>query len=97
MHAKLTFHKAGKFFADILLDPRSSGLTVPRRTIPLGFHTAGPAKISFRLGTLTPGRYAVVVTPHNPTEASMPDQAATWVYFTVQPDGKFVDVKLVNF
>lgn len=96
MREKLTFHNAGKFFAHILLDPRSHGITVPQRTIPLGFHTAGKARISFRLGTLKPGRYAVVITPQHVTEAKMTNQAATWVYFTVQENGKFTDIKLVG-
>ena len=96
MHEKLTFHSAGKFFAHILLDPRSHGITVPRRTIPLGFHTAGKTQISFRLGNLKPGKYAVVVTPQHVTAATMPNTAATWVYFTVQQNGKFADIKLVG-
>jgi len=97
MHETLTFHKAGKFFAHVLLNPRAHGLTVPQQTIPLGFHTAGSADISFRLGTLKPGRYAVVVTPQHVTEANAANQATTWVYFTIKPNGKFTDIKLVNF
>jgi hypothetical protein len=96
MREKLTFHNAGKFFAHILLDPRSHGITRPRRTIPLGFHTAGRTQISFRLGHLTPGKYAVVVTPRHVTEAKMTNQAATWVYFTVKRNGKFTNIKLVG-
>lgn len=96
MREELTFHSAGKFFAHILLDPRSHGITVPRRTIALGFHTAGRTQISFRLGSLKPGRYAVVVTPKDVTAATMPNTAATWVYFTVQQNGKFTNIKLVG-
>jgi hypothetical protein len=96
MREKLTFHNAGKFFAHILLDPRSHGVTIPKFTIPLGFHTAGTTRISFRLGTLKPGRYAVVITPQRPTAGPTTNLTATWVYFTVQANGKFTDIKLVG-
>jgi hypothetical protein len=97
MHEKLRFHSADRFFAHILLDPRRHGLTIPQRTIALGYHNAGMTEISFRPGTLKPGRYAVVITPQDVTPAAMPTQAATWVYFTAQPNGKFANIKLVNY
>lgn len=97
LHEKLKFHSADRFFAHLLLDPRRHGRTIPQRTIALGYHTAGTTEIRFRLGTLKPGRYAVVITPQDVTPATMPNQAATWVYFTAQPNGKITNIKLVNY
>jgi hypothetical protein len=96
LHETLTFHNAGKFFAHILSNPRSHGITVPRRTVPLGFHTAGKTRIGFRLGILTPGRWAVVVTPQTVTVATTRNTVATWVYFTVRENGKLTNIRLVT-
>lgn len=92
------FHQAGKFFAQILFNPPSPphGTTVPRRAIPLGFHAAGKTRISFRLGSLTPGRWAVVVAPQHITRATAQNQVGTYVYFTIQQSGKLTNIKLVT-
>lgn len=93
-----TFHHAGQFVAHILTNPpsRPTGTSpLGGRTVALGHHAAGTTRISLRLGTLKPGRYAVVITPIPQTSTTNPRLAATWVYLTAQASGK-IKIKLVT-
>lgn len=98
LHETLTFHKAGIFVAHILLNPPShpTGSALRGRTVALGHQTADKTNISFPLGTLTPGRYAVVITPQLQTVTKNPKLAATWVYLTAHNNGKITNIKLIN-
>jgi hypothetical protein len=98
LHETLTFHKAGMFVGRILLNPplHPTGSALRGRTVALGHHTAGKSNLSFRLGTLTPGRYAVVITPQPQTVTKNPKLAATWVYLIAHNNGKITNIKLIN-
>ena len=99
LHETLTFHKTGVFVAHILSDPPShptgSG-PVHGRIVALGNHAAGQARISFAVGTLQPGLYALVITPRHQTSTTNSKTAATWVYFTISTNGKATGVKLIT-
>jgi hypothetical protein len=106
LHETLTFHKAGTFAAYIVSNPRppSSGsvhhartVALAEPTVALGYHAAGKTHISFRLGTLTAGRYAVVITPEPLVMGPpQPKLAPTWVYLTVHKNGTITNIKLVH-
>jgi hypothetical protein len=99
LHETLTIDNPGAFVAHILASPPShptGSRPLHGRTVSLGHHTAGKTHISFRLGTLNPGRYAVVVTHQPPDTTTNPSRAATWVYLTVHNNGKITDIKLIH-
>jgi len=98
LNETVTFHKAGTFAAHIvpnpLFGPGGSGL-IGYKTVALGHHAAGKARITLRLGTLKPGLYAVVILPqpqiYGPTKAP-----ATWVYLRVHTNGRIVVIRLIH-
>lgn len=96
LHLELTFHAAGKFQAHILPkpppQPSTDKLPARARRTALGFHQAGPSSVSFPLGTLSPGRYAVIVTPAKRTKTT--GKPATWVYLTEHQGGRVTGIKL---
>jgi hypothetical protein len=104
LHETLTFHKATTFVAHIVsmpLPPSASAHHKPTAlggpTVALGYHAAGKARISFRLGALTAGPYAVVITPTHQVFGPPPsNQLATWVYLTVHKNGTISNIKLVH-
>ena len=106
LHETLTFHKAGTFVAHIVFMPLppSSEATNHKPptplggpTVALGYHAAGTAHISVRLGALTAGPYAVVITPtHQVVGPPRTNQLATWVYLTVHTNGTTTNIKLVQ-
>jgi hypothetical protein len=105
LHETLTFHKSGMFVAHVVpmpLPPSSESTNYkppkPFRgpAVALGYHDAGTAHISFRLGALTAGPYAVVITPQPQVLGAPRSQAATWVYLTVHADGTVTNIKLFH-
>jgi len=100
LHLRLTFHAAGRFHALILSnppkDPSKAKFFNLVRSVSLGQHAAGPGTVSIPLGTLTPGRYGVIVTPvKQPTKVTSKN-AATWVYFTEHQGGKATGIRLIQ-
>jgi hypothetical protein len=100
LHETLTFHKAGQFFAHIvpnpLFRPKGHG-PIGFSTLALGRHAAGTTHISFGLGTLKPGLYAVVITPKHQSMGPPPHKdVATWVYLTVHSNGKINVIRLIH-
>jgi hypothetical protein len=98
LHETLTFHKGGDFVAHILSNPSShptGGGRVHGRMVALRHHAAGKSHISFPLGTLKAGHYAVVITPQPQATTTKSKTAATWVYFTVDNNGK-TNIKLIQ-
>jgi hypothetical protein len=99
LHETLTFHNAGTFVAHILSNPPAHPTSSGRlggRTIALGHHVAGKAHISFRLGALKPGRYAVVITPEPQVLGPPRVNLATWVYLTVHGNGTIANIRLIH-
>jgi hypothetical protein len=94
LNEALTFHNAGQFVAHIL-SKQPTHLPLDGRTVALGHQAARKTHITFKLGDLTPGGYAVVITPELQTTAGSPKSAATWVLFTVTQAGKVTDIRLV--
>jgi hypothetical protein len=99
LHETLTFHDAGNFIAHILSNPPSHPSFSGRlggRTVAIGHHVAGKTHISFRLGTLKAGRYAVVITPEPEVQGPPRANLATWVYLTVHGNGTITNIKLIH-
>jgi hypothetical protein len=99
LHETLTFHNAGRFVAHILSNPPSHPSSSGRlggRTVALGHHVAGKTHISFRLGALKAGRYAVVITPEPQVLGPPRANLATWVYLTVHGNGTITNIKLIH-
>jgi len=99
LHETLAFHKAGQFVAHILSNPPAHPSAASRlrgRTVGLGQHAAGRTRISFRIGKLNAGRYAVVITPQPQTLSDHPGLAATWVYLMVHNNGKITNITLIQ-
>lgn len=99
LQENLTFHTSGQFVAHLLTNPPShpaGGSPLRGRAIALGHHAAGTTQIAFRLGTLKPARYAVVITPTPQTGTRNSSLAATWVYFTVQKGGSIRKIRLIT-
>jgi hypothetical protein len=91
----LTFHTAGQFVAHILAK-QPTRLPLGGRTVALGHRAAGKTHVSFKLGDLRRGTYAVVITPGHQTTAASSHTAATWVLFAVTRAGKVTGLKLVT-
>jgi hypothetical protein len=99
LHETLTFHNAATFVAHILSNPPSHPTSSGRlsgRTVALGHHVAGKAHISFPLGALKAGRYAVVITPEPQVLGPPRANLATWVYLTVHGNGTITNIKLIH-
>jgi hypothetical protein len=99
LHETLTFHNAGTFVAHIVSNPRSHPSSSGRlggRTVALGHHVAGKTHISFRIGALKAGRYAVVITPEPEVQGPPRANLATWVYLTVHRNGTITNIKLIH-
>jgi hypothetical protein len=94
LNEALTFHRAGQFVAHIL-PKQPTHLPLGGRTVALGHQAARKTHISFKLGDLKPGGYAVVVTPEHQTTAGSPRTAATWVLFTVTKAENVTNIRLV--
>jgi hypothetical protein len=100
LHETLTFHTAGQFLAHIvpnpLFRPKGRG-PIGFTTVMLGHHAAGEAHISFRLGSLNPGLYAVVILPQHQVMGPPPHKdVATWVYVTVDNKGRTAVIRLIQ-
>jgi hypothetical protein len=100
LHETLTFHSAGVFFAHIvpnpLYTPKGTG-PIGFKTVALGFHATGTTHISFRLGTLNAGTYAVVVLPQHQTSGPPAHKnIATWVYIAVHANGSIAVTRLIH-
>ena len=90
-----TFHRTHLFFAQVYANPKSPSRIRWVRTIALGAHHMGPRYVSFRLGTLTPGKYGILILP---TRTAYPwlsrptggPQTTTWLGLTVKQTGQVV-------
>lgn len=107
LHLKLTFHIPGRFDAHLKRNPpprpydRDWGSQPTLgKTIPVGFHSAGPGSATIPLGKLAPGRYGVVIVPTRPAHAQPGHPldrrtVPSWVYFTEQA-GRAVDIRILQ-
>ena len=93
-----TFHHTHLFFAQVYANPKSPSRIRWVRTIALGEHHVGLSHISFRPGTLTAGKYGIVILRTRTAYPwlSMPTggpQTTTWLGLTVNQSGQVVAVK----
>ena len=56
-----TFHRTHRFLAQVYAHPKNPRQIRWVRTVALGEHHKGPGHVSFRLGTLTPGDYGILI------------------------------------
>jgi hypothetical protein len=90
-----TFHHTHLFFAQVYADPKSPSQIRWVRTIALGEHHVGLSHVSFRLGTLTAGKYGIVILRTRTAYPwlSMPTggpQTTTWLGLSVNQAGQVV-------
>jgi hypothetical protein len=95
LHETLRFRQPGRFVAHIL-SRQPAGLPLRGREVSLGQRAAGRTHLSIRLGALSPGTYAVVITPAQQTAAANSRTAATWVTFTVTQTRAVRTIKLTT-
>jgi hypothetical protein len=93
-----TFHRTHRFFAQVYAHPKNPRQIRWVRTVALGEHHKGPGHVSFRLGTLTPGDYGILILPTRATYPwlSMPTggaQTTTWLGVTVATTGQVIAVR----
>jgi hypothetical protein len=88
-----TFHHTHLFFAQVYSNPKSPSRIRWVRSIVLGEHHRGLSHVSFRLGTLAPGDYGIVILR---TRTAYPwlsvptggPQTTTWLGLTVKQTGR---------
>jgi len=94
-----TFHRTHRFFAQVYANPKNPERIRWVRTMAVGEHHRGPGHVSFRLGTLTPGTYGILILPTRTTYPwlSRPTgglQTTTWLGLTVDHTGRVGAVTL---
>ncbi len=87
-----------RFFAQVYANPQSPSRIRWVRTIALGEHHLGLSHVSFRLGTLSPGSYGIIILR---TRTAYPwllvptggPQTTTWLGLSVTQTGQVVAVR----
>ncbi len=98
LNVSATFHRTHLFFAQVYANPKSPSRIRWVRSIAVGEHHVGLSHVSFRLGTLPPGSYGIVILR---TRTAYPwlsvptggPQTTTWLGLTVTQTGQVVAVR----